>query len=176
LTVETSADLAFVIVENVAAKLRQAAAAGNEATPAMAGIARMIWTATRENFINQKTPLGLPWLQSKAAEARGGQTLIETGDLFSSIIPNWSATLAEAGPENSGGAAVYARIYQWGGVIKRKAARKLLRGEYGPPKQGRVTVVARPYVGWNDRMRRDAHSILAHHLAKAFASPIGGAA
>jgi phage virion morphogenesis protein len=161
--------LRLVLAENVVDALAQAAAKGEDLTPAMAAIAQRLGSAIKLNFKEQQSPLGVPWKKSQAALDRGGLTLVDTGDLFGSIGENWGANFAQAGPEASGGAAIYAAIYQWGGRIKRKAARERDKDpEIGPPKQGGITVEARPYVGWNDRLKAEVLDILGAHLGQAF--------
>jgi phage virion morphogenesis protein len=163
-----SPSLSLKLEENVVAALAKAEADGADLTPAMAAIAQRLSSATRLNFKEQTSPLGVPWTKSKAAIDRGGLTLVDSGDLFGSIAEEWGADFAKAGPEASGGAAIYAAIYQWGGSIKRKVARKLRGREVGPPKQGVQTVEARPFVGWNDRLRVEVIDILGAHLGQAF--------
>jgi phage virion morphogenesis protein len=158
-------EMTLKIEENVSASLRKAAAAGADVTPSMAAIAGLIGRATKLNFRSQSDPLGVPWKASQRVRDNGGLMLVLSGDLFGSIREAWGGKFAEAGPEASGGAAIYAAVHQWGARIAAKVS-KALKTPRGPRKA--VVIPARPYVGWNEVMKGDAHDILAGHIQKAF--------
>lgn len=132
-------------------------------TPVMRPIAGMLAFETRDNFRKQASPLGVPWLQSQRAREQGGLTLVDSGDLFGSIREAWGPDFASAGPEASGGAAVYAAVHQWGARIVAKV-KKALNTPFGP--RGAVTIPARPYVGWNPTMIADAYETIANAVAR----------
>lgn len=77
------------------------------------------------------------WTQSRAAAARGGQTLVHRAHLRNSVMSRAGANFAAAGPQN----IIYARIHQFGG--------KTGRGH-------RVTLPARPYLPIKDGRLSDA--------------------
>lgn len=157
--------LSVRLEENVTAALVRARLRGADLTPAMQAIAVMMVGMTDENFEREASPLGVPWKASERVRRDGGKILVDTGDLRGSIRPDWSATHAAAGPEASGGAAIYARIHQLGGTIRPKSA-KALKTPAGP--RGSVTIPARPYLGFNDTMRRGIMSALRRHLTRGF--------
>lgn len=147
--------------ENVTAALSEARARGADLTPAMQAIAVMMVSMTEENFDQERSPEGVPWKMSQRVKERGGKILQDTGDLKASIRPDWSANHAAAGPEASGGAAIYARIHQLGGTIRAKAS-KALNTPFGP--RAAVTMPARPYLGYNEAMGRGIMAALERHL------------
>jgi len=162
------ANLEIIISENVSQKLDELAAFASDMSRPNAEIASYLATQTRINFKNQSSPLGVPWKPSKRAVAEGGLTLLDRGDLFGSIKADWGKDYAAAGPEASGGAAIYAAIHQWGGKIKAKAGRAL-KTPFGA--FGSVTIPARPYLGWNETMEARAVSILSAHISAVFGGP-----
>jgi len=153
------------ISENVTRALARAQEAATDLTPAMAEIARSLATQTRFRFRNQRGPDGVPWKQSQRARDEGGLTLVDSGDLFSSIAANWGKDFAEAGPEASGGAAIYAAVHQWGARIAAKTA-KALKTPFGPPSS--VNIPARPYLGFNQESEDSIVAILSDHVKRAF--------
>lgn len=133
--------------------LQAAIAAGLDLTPAMRDIAGELEDSARASFENERSPIGIPWKKSARAAKDGGQTLTLSGDLRNSLASNWGKDFAEAGPEASGGAAVYAAIHQFGGTIPQRVVEA--------PKVGKrffasVKIPARPYLGWNDTLERYA--------------------
>lgn len=173
------------ISENVTAALDQALAATGDMTPAMGEIARFLATQTRLRFREQRDPLGVPWKPSlrvtgyvdadgNRVEGDGGETLTLSGDLRRSIKEDWGADYAAAGPEASGGAAVYAKIHQFGGTIRPKrqadgtphVMTRSLNTPFG--RFASVTIPARPYLGWNDESEAGVLDILADHVRETF--------
>lgn len=153
------------ISENVTAALEASARFGEDQTPAMAEIARHLATATRFRFREQRGPDGLPWKQSQRAREQGGLTLVDSGDLFGSIKEDWGKDHAAAGPEASGGAAIYAAVHQFGARITPKSS-KALKTPFGPKRA--VNIPARPYLGFNAESEAAVLDILADHLNRAF--------
>lgn len=164
--------LQLQLSETVTAALDRLAGAAVDATPAMAQIAGYLETEIEYRFQSETDPAGLPWKPSlrvagytrkdgERIEGDGGQTLTLHGDLRRSMRSNFGADFAEAGPEASGGAGVYAAIHQFGGRITPRAG-KALRTPFGP--RGAVTIPARPYLGWNDDTRDEVE-----HIVVAFA-------
>lgn len=162
-------DIRIRIIDDLTVALDRTVAFAGDMTPAMAEIANFQATQTRLRFREQASPLGVPWLQSERAKKEGGLTLVDRGDLFGSIKSAWGRLVAQAGPEASGGAAIYAAVHQWGARIVA-GAKRALKTPFGP--RGAVTIPARPYVGWNDFMIDRAVDILRDHALRS----IGGAA
>lgn len=154
--------------DDVSAALARAAAAAIDLTPAMRDIAGHLADATRERFETGRSPAGMPWKPSRRAEEEGGKTLVDRGDLLSSITEDWGKDYAAAGPEASGGAAIYAAIHQFGGEIRPRTAGAL---SFGGRLVSRVVMPARPYLGFTDEDADYAVAALADHLQAA----IGGA-
>lgn len=157
--------------ENLAAALRQGAAAGRDLSPAMKEIAAYLERVHRMRFETETGPDGRRWKPSERARDEGGRTLTLSGDLASSIGSGYGPAFAEVGPERSFGAAVYAAIHQFGGTIRAKAGRAL---SFGGRIFASVTIPARPYVGFSDADQDEMTEILTGFLRRAFAS--GGAA
>lgn len=157
--------------ENVTAALAAAHKAGADLTPAMQSIAVLMARLTEENFDQERSPEGVPWKVSQRVKDQGGKILQDKGDLKGSIRPDWSATHAAAGPEASGGAAIYARIHQLGGTIKAKSG-KALNTPFGP--RGAVTMPARPYLGYNEVMGRGIMAAIQRHLTSGSTGIEGG--
>lgn len=158
------------VSENITAALDAAAALGEDQSEPMGAIATMMAAFTKRNFLRQSSPAGVPWTKRHPKSIGAHPILRLTGDLFGSIREDSGRDFASAGPEASGGAAIYGRIHQFGGTIAAKAG-KALATPFGVFKQ--VTMPARPYVGWNDEMESRALDILTRH-AKAVLTP-GGA-
>lgn len=148
------------VSENVTAALNAAIELGSDQSEPMGAIATMMAAFIKRNFLRQSSPAGVPWAKRHPQSAGAHPILRLTGDLFGSIRENSGPDFAEAGPEASGGAAIYGRIHQFGGTIAAKAG-KALATPFGVFKQ--VTIPARPYVGWNDEMESRALDILTRH-------------
>lgn len=145
-------------------------------TPAWAAIANYLVEETEERFRTETTPEGVPWEPSKRAQDEGGQTLSLSGDLRRSIQPDWGSDYASAGPEASGGAAVYAEIHQGGGTIRARPGdarskpghdgathftARALNTPFGPRQS--VTIPARPYMGLSAEGVDEVLFIIAEH-------------
>lgn len=87
----------------------------NNLDPLLKTIAMDMKKETSLNFKNQRGPDGQTWKKSR----RGGQTLAKTGILKASITTYTHGNIAAIGTN-----VPYARIHQYGGVIKPK------RGKY----------------------------------------------
>ena len=169
-------DIDLTVTENVTAALDRAIALGEDLTPAMKAIVVMMTAATRDNFDAQASPVGVPWQKRKPHPGKADfphPILNLSGDLRDSQRENWGPDFAESGPETSGGAGIYARIHQLGGVIRPRADNKsgVLNTPFGFLKS--VTMPARPYLGWNDRMRERAVDILLQFVRDRFESDSG---
>lgn len=158
-------DVAIEIDDGLTAQLQRAIAAGIDLSPAMGDIAGHMADRSRESFETSRSPLGLPWKPSRRAIEEGGKTLVDRGDLVGSIRENWGADFAEAGPERSGGAAVYAAIHQFGGTIVPRLAQAL---SFAGRIVAKVVIPAREYLGWAPQDNEYAIDTIAAHLARAF--------
>lgn len=161
----------ITLEENVSATLAQMQAKGADLAPAMQAIALLMVSLTEENFDQERSPDGVPWKVSQRVTDHGGKTLQDKGDLRGSIRPDWSATHAAAGPEASGGAAIYARVHQLGGTIKPKIG-KALNTPFGY--RASVTMPARPYLGYNEAMGRGIMAAIQRHLTDGLTGVEGG--
>lgn len=150
-------EIRFVIDDRLGEYLGRAVAACDDMTPEMKAIAVHLEATTRERFETETGPDGKRWKPSRRAIEEGGQTLTLTGDLKSSIRADWGKTHAEVGAERSFGAAVYAAIHQFGGII-RPTARKAL--SFGGGIFAQVVMPARPFIGFSQASREAIEEIL----------------
>jgi phage virion morphogenesis protein len=157
----SSIEMDIAIVGDLKAGLTRLLAAGGDLTPAMKEIATHLETAGRLRFEQERDPQGKPWKPSRRVLEEGGQTLTLSGDLKSSIGSRWGADYAEAGPERSFGAAVYAAIHQFGGVIRPKAKKAL---SFGGRVVASVTIPARAYLGFAPSDPETFAGILRDHF------------
>lgn len=177
-------DVSIEVREDVTLALKRLIAAGTDLTPAMGDIAGHLADQTRERFETGRAPDGVPWKPSRRVlgldgsktgygpHRPNGQTLVDTGDLLASIREDWGSDFAAAGPEKSGGAAVYAAIHQFGGKITPKAGREGKDGHapalrFGGRMLASVTIPARPYLGFTDEDADYALEALAVYLGAA---------
>ena len=112
-------------------------------------IGRSLVSATRLRFERETAPDGKPWLKSIRALATGGQTLTDKGTLRRSITHN---VTADGQGVEVGSNLVYAAIHQFGGQAGRGLS---------------VTLPARPYLGIDDRDRRNVLRIVRRAIDKA---------
>lgn len=163
-------DIEISIRDDVSAALARAIDAAIDLTPPMRDIAGHLADETRERFEAGRNPLGMPWKPSERAKAEGGKTLVDSGDLLSSIREDWGADYAAAGPEASGGAAVYARIHQLGGVIRAKTKKAL---SFSGRVVASVTIPKREYLGFTDADADYVVETIGAHLARAVGQGAG---
>lgn len=100
-----------------------------------------------QRFQDGQDPEGKAWKVSKRAEAEGGQTLVDNSDLRKSIDYATTADSVLVGSNKE-----YAAIHQKGG----QAGRGL-----------KVTIPARPYLGFSQEDHDEVQALLAEHLASA---------
>lgn len=174
-------DIAIELREDVTAALTRLVAAGTDMTPAMKDIAGHLADTTRERFETSRDPQGRPWKPSRRVlgldgskaghgpHQQDGKTLVLSGDLMSSIMEDWGSDHAAAGPEASGGAAIYAKIHQFGGKIEPVNRSQL---SFGGKHFANVTIPARPYLGFNDENADYVVDVLIEHIERA----VGGGA
>ncbi|EJX0630340.1 phage virion morphogenesis protein [Salmonella enterica] len=93
-------------------------------TPAMRKIAATLLAETQYNFEDEGNP---PWTPSLAAQARGGQTLQDTGALARSVTTDYGASHVAIGTN-----LVYGAIHQFGGKAGRNRSLELPARPYLP--------------------------------------------
>jgi len=150
--------------------IRMALAAAGDFTPAMAAIAGLMESGTRQRFALGRDPEGKPWIPSQRAIEDGGKTLIDRGHLRDSIAGTHDATSAVVGTN-----LIYAAIHQKGGTIRAKpaapgidgsATKRALRTPFGP--RASVKMPARPFLGFSQAEKDRILEILSDHLAATF--------
>lgn len=104
-------------------------------------------SSTVQRFQDGQDPEGKAWKASKRAEAESGQTLVDKAQLRNSITAATTADSVLVGSNKE-----YAAIHQKGG----QAGRGL-----------KVTIPARPYLGFSKEDHEEVQALLAEHLAKA---------
>lgn len=125
------------------------ALAGRDLTPAMDEIGRTVVDHTQLRFERGRAPDGTPWRPSLRAAAEGGVTLIDSGQLRSSITHTAGRTQVEIGTTK-----IYGAIHQFGGQTGRGH---------------KTTIRARPYLGLDDSDREDIPDIVIRHLQAGLA-------
>ena len=169
-------DVPFEFSDELTAALDRAIAASLDLTPAMRDIAGHLGDAARARFESETSPLGVPWKKSgrvtgyigrdgKPVAGDGGKTLTLSGDLGNSMAEDWGKDFAAAGPEASGGAAIYAAIHQFGGTIVPRTGKAL---SFAGSIVAKVVIAARPYLGWNDESQSYAIDAIVARLNAAF--------
>jgi len=158
-------EVSFVFQENLGAALRQAAQHGGDLTPAMREIAVYLEGVSAERFAHGVGPGGVKWKVSQRVREHGGQTLVLSGDLQTSVHAATTPTSVEIGPERSFGSAVYAAIHQFGGTIRPKVKQAL---HFGGRIVSSVTIPARPYVGFDAADQDRMAEILTDFMKGAF--------
>lgn len=113
----------------------------------------------QQRFRTETGPDGEVWKKSKRVEAEGGLTLSDTGHLKNFITHKASADTLEVGT-----AVKYAAIHQFGGDIKPKKAKELYFMVGGHlVKTKKVTIPARPFLGFTDGDREEFNAIVQDH-------------
>ena len=157
-------EIGFQIDGSADEALDRLAAAAVDLTPAMGDIDGHLADETRERFETGRGPDGVPWKPSRRVQEQGGKTLVDTGDLLASIREDWGPDYAAAGPEASGGAAVYAAIHQFGGTIVPRTAGAL---SFGGRIVSRVVIPARPYLGFTEADADYVVQAIGDHLVRS---------
>lgn len=156
--------ISITIDRSLADQLARAAAEAADLRPAMAAIASVMRDDTVRRFQAQVAPGGVPWKRSQRAIEDGGKTLQDKGFLIASLGQRHGPEFAEVGVE-SGVAAPYAAIHQFGGTIVPKNKKAL---SFGGRVVSKVVMPARPYLGFDPDTIEDIREVLAAHLRRAF--------
>lgn len=145
--------------------LNRAIAGSSDLSVPMSDIAGHLASEAQLRFETGTDPAGVPWKQSERAREDGGLTLVLSGDLKSSIREDWGPDYAAAGPEASGGAAVYAAIHQFGGTIVPRIKQALA---FGGRVVAQVVIPKREYLGWNQESEDYALDTLGAFISGLF--------
>ena len=108
-------------------------------SPVMKKISIDMKSKTNLNFRKQSDPMGNKWLKSKK---KTGMTLSDTGDLKQGISSYYGDDFAMIGTNK-----IYARIHQYGGIIKSRGGKATLRTKTG------IVIPQRKFIGMNKKMK-----------------------
>lgn len=161
--------------ENVSPAFDKLIAIGSDLTPQMKSVAQLLGSQTRLNFVDQKSPLGLPWAITARKRLDPSASILRLkGDLSGSIREEFGADFAAAGPERSGGAAAYAALHQFGinETVSVPAHERKAHSRNGKPVKAHsvkgfsftMKITARPYLGFNDAINGRILEILAQPI------------
>lgn len=133
-----------------------------DTTPAMAAVARALKAQVDLGFRGGRDPYGTPWAPLRSRE---GQPLRKTGRLQRSIRARHSRDEAVVGTN-----LAYARVHQFGAVIRPRRA-KVLRFRVGKQwvSKRQVTIPARPFLpdperGLPEAWRRKVLAVVERHV------------
>jgi phage virion morphogenesis protein len=137
-------------------------------TPVMDAIGQYIVASTMERFEKGEGPDGFPWRPSQRARETGGQTLIDTGRLRSSLSADAYADRVDVGTN-----LIYAAIHQAGGTIRPVNAEHLVfRIGNRTIFADQVDMPARPYLGINKDDQDEIAGIVEAYIEAAVAGQI----
>ena len=167
-------EIRFTFDDQLSPAIERALAACHDFTPAMDAVADVMRQGVLRRFEAGEAPDGTPWKPSQRVVERGGETLIDTRRLISSITRDHDATSAVVGTN-----VVYAAIHQLGGTIraipKSKGGKGYLWVKGKTRANGKrltvasVNMPARPFLGFGDTELREIPEIIGDHLRAAFA-------
>lgn len=123
-------------------------------------VGRIVADSTRRRFETGRGPGGRGWQPSYRALEQGGRTLADTGRLRDSITH-----VVEGDSVLVGTNVVYGAVHQFGATIEARSAPYLrfkIAGRWARRK--RVTLPARPFLGFDDDDRRDVLAVLEDYL------------
>lgn len=149
----------------IRASLMQLIALGRDASPVMSTISDALRNGTIQRFRTETGPDGVKWKPSLRAQISGGRTLTRDGHLSGVFLSSrFGSHFAEVGNN-----AKYAAIHQFGGVIRAKAGGalrfRLANGAYAIVKK--VTIPARPFMGFSDDDKTDVLDIIRKSILGA---------
>lgn len=127
----------------------------NQTTELMENIGVMLHRNTQKRFEKEEDPTGKKWKKSKRALLEGGQTLNNSGNLKKNI-----SYIVKKNTVHVGTNVVYARIHQFGGIIKPKSKKRLTFKE--------VTIPDRPFIGISKDDQDEAWHLIVEHLKNSF--------
>lgn len=122
--------------------------------------------STRSRFDTGSGPRGIPWPISRRAAEQGGKTLVDRGNLEGSIRYEVRPGQLEVGVDGVGASSKFARVHQFGAVIRPVNAESLrfqLPGGAWVFAQ-EVTIPARPFLGVDEDDKRDMREVGIEYL------------
>lgn len=123
-------------------------------------------SSTRRRFDTGQGPGGIPWPISRRAQADGGKTLVDKGNLESSIRFETRPGELEVGVDGVGASSKFARVHQFGAVIRPVNATalrfRLPDGSWRSAQE--VTIPARPFLGIDDDDKAEMKELGIAHL------------
>lgn len=130
----------------------------------MDSLGTMLHRNTVKRFDNEESPSGKKWKKSRRALEENGQTLSDTGNLKNNI------SYAVKGKSVMVGTNVhYARIHQFGGIIKPKTKKTLAFGRGGKKILAKQVIMpARPFIGISKEDKDEARHIIGEFLKESF--------
>lgn len=133
--------------------------------------------STRRRFDTGRGPDGIPWIPSRRVERYGGKTLVDKGNLESSIRYQVAPGMLEVGVDGVGASSRFAYVHQFGfsGPVQVEAHTRVISQAFGIPLPGKVIVNVRghqrvmwipkrPFLGIDDEDRRDMREVAREHL------------
>lgn len=137
----------------------------NQTTELMENIGVMLHRNTQKRFEKEEDPTGKKWKKSKRALLEGGQTLNNSGNLKKNI-----SYIVKKNTVHVGTNVVYARIHQFGGIIKPKSKKRLTfktsNNTFSSTKE--VTIPDRPFIGISKDDQDEAWHLIVEHLKNSF--------
>lgn len=157
----------------------------DDLAPTMANIGAALESNVQLRFEAGAGPGGVAWTPSQRALGEGGKTLMYTRRLFKSMTHVYGADFAEVGTNTA-----YAAIHQFGGTITRHAHSKQVFfkrdkdgavgnlfvrpadsdfAQWAEVGEYTVTMLARPFLGFDQADEDEVMSILRARIEEAMA-------
>lgn len=153
-------DIRFIFTDTLTDGLQTAIAANSDFSPALAAIADLLEESTRYRFEIGQDPDGEDWIPSQRAIEEGGQTLVDSSRLLSSIVSTSDRNSALVGTN-----VIYAGVHQFGATIRGRSSKT----KFGPAKP-RV-LPARAFLGFSPAdVERVEEELTEHLIAGGFTS------
>lgn len=138
--------------------------------------AGQIEASTRNRFDTGRAPGGVPWPQSKRVIKHGGKTLVDKGNLESSIRHIVHATGFEVGVDAIGESSKNAHVHQFGfaGTVQIPEHVRTINQAFGIPipekavkvraHSANMNIPKRAFLGIDDDDKRDMKEVAVEHL------------
>lgn len=150
------------------AALRRLADAGGDLKPALQAMGAELLKNTQLRFQAQRSPTGVPWKKVKYEPGKGTILHRTAGGLFDTTIFRVTRNnTVEVGTNK-----VYGPVHQFGATILPKTKKRL---KFRIPGGGfrsasKVTIPARPFLGFTDDDREGVRAVIANHLRRVLRS------
>lgn len=120
---------------------------GRDPIGLMEAWAAVIENSTRTRFDTGRAPGGVPWPPSKRVIRDGGKTLVDKGNLESSIRSQASSTELEVGVDGVGASSRFAYVHQFGfqGTVQVPGHDRTISEAFGLPLPAPKTVAVKPH-------------------------------